>query len=187
MTDPLVVALLAFVTASALAAVSLERLLAAAVAFGAYSLGMASLWAVFRAPDVGLTEAAVGAGVTTSLVLAALVRTRAHEAEAYESRPPGERGSPADASSPAAAVAVLALVSLLLTTVPSLPAVGDPNAPGFQRVSPTYLAEAPDLGVKNVVTAILVVYRGFDTFGELVVVFAAGVAVLAVFRREVSA
>ena len=37
--------------------------------------------------------------------------------------------------------------------------------------------------VMNVVTAILVVYRGFDTFGEIAVVFAAGMAVLVVLRE----
>jgi multicomponent Na+:H+ antiporter subunit B len=36
------------------------------------------------------------------------------------------------------------------------------------------------------VTAVLVIYRGFDTFGEAVVVFAAAVAVLAVLGREVT-
>ena len=61
--------------------------------------------------------------------------------------------------------------------------VGDPTAPAFRRLVPFYLTDAPTLGIENVVTAILVVYRGFDTFGEVVVVFTAGVAAAAVLRE----
>jgi multicomponent Na+:H+ antiporter subunit B len=197
-TDPFVVALLALVLAAAAVVVTLDGLLAAVVAFGVYSLGMALLWGVFRAPDVGLTEAAVGAGVTTSLLLAVIVRTDAlrvgDDRAADDERGVASAADDArDAAGPVgvdarlAAGAVVALVALLLATVPSLPAVGDPDAPGFRRVAPVYLAEAPELGVKNVVTAVLVVYRGFDTFGELLVVFGAGLAVLTVLRRGASA
>jgi len=42
-----------------------------------------------------------------------------------------------------------------------------------------------DTGVENAVTAVLAGYRGFDTFGEAVVVFAAGIAALLVLRTEV--
>jgi multicomponent Na+:H+ antiporter subunit B len=174
--DLLVTALLALLLVTAAAVAAFEDLLATLVAFGAYSLGMAMLWAVFRAPDVGLTEAAVGAGVTTALLLAVVSRTGA-------ARPRSVRPLAAvDARSLAAAAG---LVAALLWTVPALPAVGDPTAPGFQRVAPEYLARAPLAGVRNVVTAILVAYRGFDTFGEVVVVFAAGIAVLVAFDREV--
>ena len=71
-------------------------------------------------------------------------------------------------------------------TVSALPVVGDFRRPPFQRVAPYYLEQSiPQLGTKNVVTAILAGFRGFDTFGEVTVVFAAGVAVLVVFRKEV--
>jgi multicomponent Na+:H+ antiporter subunit B len=68
-----------------------------------------------------------------------------------------------------------------------LPAVGDASAPAFGPVTEFYLSDAADRGVDNAVTAVLVVYRGFDTFGEIAVVFAAAVAVLAVLGREVVA
>jgi multicomponent Na+:H+ antiporter subunit B len=175
-TDPLVVALLALLVVTAATVALFRDPLAAIVAFGVYSLGMALLWAVFRAPDVGLTEAAVGAGVTTSLFVVVVFRTDRTRSSAFR--------SPSDVRWRSVAT-VAAFVAAVLWTVPALPAVGDPTAPGFQRVAPTYLERAPALGVRNVVTAILVAFRGFDTFGEVVVVFAAGIAVLVVFDREV--
>jgi len=56
---------------------------------------------------------------------------------------------------------------------------GDPAAPVHQHVAPRYLEMAElETGVPNVVTAVLASYRGYDTFGELVVVFTAGIGVL---------
>lgn len=178
MTEPILVGLLALLlVATALLVALLRDVLAATLVFAMYSLGMAMLWVIFRAPDVGLTEAAVGAGVTTSLFLVAIVKT----------------GRPVGVSvfnrrvAPASVLAVAAMGGLLLTTVPSLPAVGAPDAPPFQRVAPAYLSRSVvELGIENVVTAILAGYRGFDTFGEVTVVFAAGMAVLVVLDRKVS-
>ena len=51
-----------------------------------------------------------------------------------------------------------------------------------------YLSQSyAETGVENTVTAVLAAYRGFDTFGEATVVFAAGVATMVVLRREVLA
>ena len=167
--------LLAFLVVVALAVALLRDVLAATVVFAAYSLGMAILWVALGAPDVALTEAAVGAGVTTSLFLVAIART---------GRPVGAAVLVGNVR-PTSALASLALVGLLGATIPALPAVGSPDAPAFQRVAPYYLERSiPEFGVENAVTAILAGYRGLDTFGEVTVVFAAGVAVLVVVGRE---
>ena len=63
-------------------AIAVERtrdLLGAVVIFAAYSLCMAVLWLLLRAPDIALTEAAMGAGVTTMLFVAVISRTRRTE------------------------------------------------------------------------------------------------------------
>jgi multicomponent Na+:H+ antiporter subunit B len=174
-TGPLVVALLALVVTVAVLTALFRDVLAAVVTFAAYSLGLAILWVVFRAPDVALTEAAVGAGVTTSLFLVVIRRTV---------RPTGERTLSLRVR-PRSVLAAGLVGGALLLTVPALPAVGDPTAPAFGPVPEFYLTDAPERGITNAVTAVLVVYRGFDTFGEVVVVFAAAVAVLVATRREV--
>lgn len=163
------------ILAAALVTLVLRDVLASIIVFGGYSLGMAILWVVFQAPDVGLTEAVVGAGVMTPLLLLAIAKMGTGEVEhrLVEVR-----------WGPALAVALLAL--MLAATVPALPAVGDPAAPATNHVAPYYLEHAyKDTGFENVVTAILVGYRGFDTFGEVTVVFTAIAASLAVLRREV--
>ena len=60
-----------------------------------------------------------------------------------------------------------------------MPDFGAPDAPAQTHVARYYLDHALDeTGVPNVVTAVLASYRGFDTLGEVVVVYTAGVAVL---------
>jgi multicomponent Na+:H+ antiporter subunit B len=169
--------LLVFVLVSAVAVIFLQDLLAAIIAFAAYSLGMALLWLLLRAPDVGLTEAAIGAGVTTVLFLLTLTKT----VRPTEDEPLLQR-----INWPALVIAVVLAGALLLTT-PMMPAVGDANAPAYtdEGVTQYYLENAyEETHIENVVTAVLAAYRGFDTFGEVTVVFAAGISVLVVLREE---
>ena len=63
----------------ALAVIRTKDLLAAAIIFSAYSLVMCLLWQLRGSPDVALTEAAIGAGVTTVLLLIAVSRTTRRE------------------------------------------------------------------------------------------------------------
>ncbi|EMA42047.1 monovalent cation/H+ antiporter subunit B [Halococcus hamelinensis 100A6] len=152
-----------------------RTLLTAVIAFAAYSLGLAMVWVVFRAPDVAFTEAAVGVGVTTALFLLLVARTTRHR----------DTVSPHTQRIRPRSIATAVLVTLgVLATVPSLPAVGATATPAFGPVTQFYLEDTAARGINNAVTAVLVVYRGFDTFGEIGVVFAAAVAVLAVLGRE---
>ena len=170
-------ALVAFVVATALATALLRDVLAAVIVFGAYSLGMALLYTLLLAPDVGLTEAVIGAGVTTILLLLTIAKTV---------RPSGDRV--VERIDPQAAVVCVALALVFGLTLADLPAVGDPASPilSYEPVTGHYLTESyHETHVKNTVTAVLAAYRGFDTFGEATVVFAAGVAALVVLRREV--
>jgi energy-converting hydrogenase B subunit D len=59
----------------AVAAINVRDLLGAVVIFGVYSFLMCVLWAEMGAVDVAFTEAAVGAGVSTILFIAAIFRT----------------------------------------------------------------------------------------------------------------
>jgi multicomponent Na+:H+ antiporter subunit B len=173
------VVLLAFVLGVAVLTAVVRDVLTTVVVFAAYSLGLAALWVVYRAPDVGLTEAAVGAGVTTALFLLTISRTV---------RPATDEGLVDRRSVRPRSVLVASVVTVaLLATVPALPTVGASDTAAFGPVAEYYLTDAADRGVDNAVTAVLVVYRGFDTFGEVAVVFAAAVAALAVLGREVLA
>lgn len=64
--------LLLVMVAGAVTASALKNLLAAVIVFMVYSLMMALLWQQLNAPDLAITEAAVGAGVTTILFILTL-------------------------------------------------------------------------------------------------------------------
>ncbi|WP_135830093.1 DUF4040 domain-containing protein [Halorussus halobius] len=174
--SPIEFALLAFVLACALVTAVLRDVLGSIIAFAAYSLGIAVIWVVLRAPDVGLTEAAVGAGVTTVLFLLTIAKTVR----------PGDGRTFERVDLPALGVA-LALVAVLATTLGALPPVGAADTPiATSDVTAYYLDYAyEEAGVENAVTAVLASYRGFDTLGEAVVVYSAGVGILVVLGKEV--
>lgn len=75
MIYPLDLLLLLFLVVCAIVAVRLKDLLDSVIVLAAYSLVMAVTWVEMNAPDVAFTEAAVGAGITTLLFIAALVKT----------------------------------------------------------------------------------------------------------------
>jgi uncharacterized MnhB-related membrane protein len=78
-TELLQYLLLLFLVVCAIAVARTRDLLAAVIIFAAYSLVMAILWQLLASPDIAITEAALGAGVTTLLLLAAVSKTRREE------------------------------------------------------------------------------------------------------------
>jgi len=66
---------------TAVLAITARDLLAAVIIFSVYSLIMALMWQRLQAPDLALTEAAVGAGVTTVLFVVTIFKTRRREDE----------------------------------------------------------------------------------------------------------
>lgn len=135
--------------------------------FAIYSLLSAALFAVLDAGDVALTEAAVGAGISTILMLALLALVPRHEAEAP--RP----------NWPAMAVVVLTGAVLIYATL-DFPEFGNPDNPIQTHVAPYYVQETyNDMGIPNMVAAVLASYRSIDTMGEGFVILTAGLAVYA--------
>jgi len=150
----------------ALAAIRLQDLFAVVMLFGVYSFMTATLFMDLDAVDVAFTEAAVGAGVTTVLMLSSLRLT-----SRWEQRPK---------HSPLVPLIVVGITgAALIYGTLDAPLLGDPNAPVHQHVAPRYIEQGPiEVGMPNMVTAVLASYRGYDTFGETVVIFTAGLAVL---------
>ena len=81
-------------------------------------------------------------------------------------------------------IAVLVTGALLIYAVDDFPDWGDPSSPANSGVSTHYIENtASDTGVPNIVTAVLADYRGYDTMFETVVIFTAGIAILALLRN----
>jgi multicomponent Na+:H+ antiporter subunit B len=80
---------------------------------------------------------------------------------------------------------LLGMGVILTLAVIGMPKFGYPEAPAHLHVAPRYIASAyEETGVTNMVTAILADYRGYDTLGELTVIFTAGAAVLSLLGRK---
>ena len=79
----------------------------------------------------------------------------------------------------AGVLAVLVTAGLLVYASLDMPRLGDPDAPAHNHVAPRYLRQSgEEIGIPNVVTSVLASYRGYDTLGEVTVIFTAGVGVL---------
>ncbi len=158
--------------AAALAIVRTRNLFSVVVVCSHYSFLIASVLLVLDAVDVAMTEASVGAGITTVLMLGTLYLTR------------GEEAAPMHRPLVPLAVALVTGGLLVYGTL-GLPEFGSPESVIHQHVAPRYLEQGPaETGVPNVVTAVLASYRGFDTLGETVVIFTGGVGVIALLRRR---
>lgn len=167
---PIVFLDLALLTMLILVAFSMLRsrhLFAVVMLSGIYSLLSAAFFVSLDAVDVAFTEAAVGAGISTVLMLAGMLLTARREKPVTPGR------------APVALAVVFATGAALAYATIDMPAFGDPNSPANSYIGQDYMEQTPkDIAVPNVVTAVLASYRGFDTNGETMVIFTAGVAVM---------
>lgn len=186
--------LLLLVAATAVAVISVRSLFSATILAGVYSLLMALVWTNMHALDVAFTEAAVGAGISTILLLGALTRTKRFAKEEKRLHVP-------------AALICLITGAVLIYGTLDMPAFGDPNSAIHTHRVPKLVqqqvvkhpsAAERDKGhphghhpdddfnghVPNTVTSLLAAYRGFDTMFETTVIFVAGLSMLILFRRR---
>jgi len=135
-----------------------------------YSFLMASVLIVLDAVDVAMTEAAVGAGISTVILLATL-----HLIRTTEMRPVRRHLLPLF-------VAIVTGAILVWGTL-VLPPFGTADAVIHRHVVPRYIADTiRETNVPNVVTSVLADYRGYDTLGEATVIFTAGIGVMLLLR-----
>jgi len=84
-----------------------------------------------------------------------------------------------------ALIAALMTGALLIYGTGEMPDWGDPNSPASSHVSPKYIQEALEkTATPNIVTAVLADYRSYDTMGETVVVFTAGIGCILMLRKK---
>lgn len=161
------VVLLALMLAVGLAIIGQRSLFVVVMFAGVYSLLSAAAFVALDAVDVAFTEAAVGAGMSTVLMLGAMLLTSRQAKKA----PAGRRWG--------SLIVVLATGAALLYATTDMTGFGDPESPANAYVGRAYLVRTPlEVGPPNVVTAVLASYRGYDTFGETVVIFTAGLGVM---------
>lgn len=134
---------------------------------GIYGLLSASFFVAMDAVDVAFTEASVGAGISTLLMLTTITLTGRYQL--------ASRHKPT-----LALVVVFITAGLLIYGTLDMPFFGSAQAPANLHVAPRYINNSmQEVGLPNMVTSVLASYRGFDTFGEVAVIFTAGMGVLA--------
>ena len=166
--------LLAMLALTALRVIFLKDLFAVVMLFGIYSFLSALIFVSLDAVDVAFTEAAVGAGISTVLMLGTLALTGRTEKENKH-------------SSILPLLVVCVTGAALIYGTLDMPPFGHPDNPIHEHVAPRYIEESPkEVGLPNMVTSVLASYRGFDTLGETVVVFSAAIGVFALLgiRRK---
>lgn len=168
------IAIFAIMLLTAVLALRVKDLLAAVALLAGYSLFAALLFTGMAALDVALVEAALGAGITGVLFIAAiLVTTRRSVAR----------------EQPKQQAITLALIvgffGLMVFASIDLPDRGDPDSPSQTGVSTVYLSQSmDDTETPNVVTSLLADYRSLDTLGETLVILTAALAAALVLMRR---
>lgn len=165
--------MLLFMAVTALAIARIRNLFAVVMLSGIYSLLGATLYVILDAVDVAFTEAAVGAGASTVLMIGTLGLTSDRE-----------NATPNIKAFKGFLVCSLVGAALIYASF-DMPSYGDPEAPIHNHVVPRYLGESmAEIGLPNVVTSVLASYRGYDTMGEAFVIFTAAAGVITIIGRS---
>lgn len=157
--------LLAMVVLVAVWTILVRDSFSAVIGYACYGLLLAFAWVRLAAIDAALTEAAIGGGLTSVLLIRAVVRLRATEAATQAERPGRVQRILAAVLSVTVAAALGVVVLGLPDPAPSL--------------APLVAENIASTGLGNAVTAVLLSFRAIDTLLEAVVLVYALVAVWA--------
>ncbi len=157
--------LLALVVLVAMWTILVRDSFSAVIGYACYGLLLAFAWVRLAAIDAALTEAAIGGGLTSVLLIRAVVRLRATEVATLAE-------TPGRVQRILAAVLSVTVAAALGVVVLGLP---DP-APSL---APQVAENIASTGLGNAVTAVLLSFRAIDTLLEAVVLVYALVAVWA--------
>jgi len=184
--------LLAFLIVCAIAVSATKKLISAVIVFMSFSIVMSVIWILLESPDVALTEAAIGAGITSVLFFLVINRinrtivekpAKVELAEERESkRPKIEKLNKLYIA--VGVVLAINIIGLLLVTLAHLSEFGSVYRAPVNEVYRLYIEQGlADTGALNVVAAVLYSYRSFDTLGEAIVLFAAIIAIIILLRE----
>lgn len=166
--------LLILLLMTAAGAIVVKDLISSVFILGSYSFILALVWAWLGAVDVAFVEAVVGAGLATVFFLVTLFGTALKDTQIRRSAPPL-----------IAFIGLAMLGLLLLYAAEDLPRFSDPQSQANTRVSQQYLKNSlKETDTPNVVTAVLMDYRAFDTLIETAVIFTAGIACALLLRKN---
>ena len=167
--DAILIGLAAFLVLGSVAALEMTHLLSAVITIGVVGMALSILFLLLGAPDIAITQV-----VVEVIVVTVMIRATARTAIEEPGRPRSGRTILAGLG------ATLGFVGVAIAAFAALPAFGAPR----RTPSDWYLAEAlRETGAANVVTSIVLDFRGYDTLGEATVILVAVAGTLVIARH----
>lgn len=161
--------LLLFMIFAAVAAVQIDDLLSSVIAVGAVGLGLSLAFLILKAPDLAITQL-----VVEILCLIILIRAT------IKKDLPLIRDGRWFFNTTSTLLFILVFLLLGYLALNELPRFGKP----IMRVAEEYIRMGLEkTGATNLVAAIILDFRGYDTLGEATILFTAVIGVLAVIRK----
>ena len=149
-----------------------DNLFSTTMLTGIFSLLSASLFVCLDAVDVAFTEAAVGAGIALILFLGTLSLIKFKEKITNK-------------FSITSLSIVVITGGFLIYGLQDIPAFVQAENPVQTYLAGKYIIESGnEIGIPNLVTSVLASYRGYDTLGEITVIFTACIGVLILLGRS---
>ncbi len=159
-----------FMIFASIVALEMKDLLSSIISVGMVGLAVAVAFLFLQAPDLALVQFVYE--IITIVILILLLKSTA---ERFEKEREGKFSF---------VVKVLFIIAVLIAVAPLfsvLPSFGEPH----MHVAERYLQEgARETGAANLVAAIILDYRAYDTLGEVTVLFVAILAVTTLLRRK---
>jgi len=153
--------------------ITAKDLLEAIIYTSVFSLLISVSYLIMDAPDVAMTEAALGACLSTCVYLSLLRKLPSNLKIIQRTK-----------IIPASLICLLFVATLTYMGL-ELPSYGDENTPLQTHLTRYYIENTgKDIGIPSFVAAILASYRGYDTLGETSVILIAGISVLLVFSKK---
>lgn len=164
-----------------------SSIIAMIVTLSLFSLLITILYLLMDAPDVAMTEAALGVCFSTAVLINTLKIVGKKDKKYYNH----DKDSSINFSNISLlrkiftiALCAFFLVSLIYIGL-SLPEYGEGQAALHQHVGKYYIENtAYEIGVPSIVAAVLASYRGYDTLGESIVILVAGLGVLLILSKK---
>jgi len=150
-----------------------KSLIESVIIMSVFSLFIGICYLFMDAPDVAMTETALGACLSTCVLLN-LVKIVGEDV-----------GKPQKTKIALATLLCIMLLACLSWASLDLPQFGTEDSPLQTHLTKYYVENTRnDIAIPSIVAAILASYRGYDTLGETIVILIAGLAVLVIISRR---
>lgn len=169
----ILVLLMILMIAGAVVAIQSKDLLSAVISMGIVGFGLTLVFLVLQAPDLAIVQIVVET-LTLIILIAAILKTTMKESKA-------EKSAVVIYSAAATVILLIILLSVFGNTFKDLPDWGCENL----RMSKYYIEQGLEkTGAENLVDAVILDFRAYDTLGEATVLFTAVMGILAVLRSK---